>query len=183
MPATLRGRLIAGLVTLLAIACATVGLVTYLAAQNALSDELLGDLVAALQAARDDDAVRCVVLTSTHDRVFSAGANLAGFAADAPLVIPALNRDGDCLSDLIMPMFGSIAAAESVLLSFDPFQGGDGALANIAIDRALNDDPGYSMALLLREALDSGAPPGLARLPMTPEEVAAAYDAADVASR
>ena len=54
--------------------------------RNALSDELLSDLIAALQAARDDDAVRCVVLTSTHDRVFSAGANLAGFAADVPLV-------------------------------------------------------------------------------------------------
>jgi enoyl-CoA hydratase len=54
--------------------------------RNALSDELLADLIAALQAARDDDAVRCVVLTSTHDRVFSAGANLAGFAADVPLV-------------------------------------------------------------------------------------------------
>jgi hypothetical protein len=35
------------------------------------------------------------------------------------------------------------------------------------------------MALLLREALDSGAPPSMARLPMTPEEVAAAYDAAE----
>jgi isocitrate dehydrogenase (NAD+) len=34
-------------------------------------------------------------------------------------VIPALNRDGDCLSDLVMPMFGSIAGAESVLLAFD----------------------------------------------------------------
>jgi enoyl-CoA hydratase/carnithine racemase len=54
--------------------------------RNALSDELLGDLIAALQVARDDDAVRCVVLTSTHDRVFSAGANLAGFAAGVPLV-------------------------------------------------------------------------------------------------
>jgi enoyl-CoA hydratase/carnithine racemase len=54
--------------------------------RNALSDELLGDLTAALQTARDDPAVRCVVLTSTHDRVFSAGGNLAGFAADAPLV-------------------------------------------------------------------------------------------------
>jgi enoyl-CoA hydratase len=54
--------------------------------RNALSDELLGELIAALQAARDDDAVRCVVLTSTHDRVFSAGANLGGFAADVPLV-------------------------------------------------------------------------------------------------
>ena len=54
--------------------------------RNALSDELLGELVAALQAAKEDAAVRCVVLTSTHDRVFSAGANLAGFAADVPLV-------------------------------------------------------------------------------------------------
>jgi isocitrate dehydrogenase (NAD+) len=46
-------------------------------------------------------------------------AGLIGGAADGPLVIPALNRDGDCLSDLVMPMFGSIAGAESVLLAFD----------------------------------------------------------------
>jgi 3-hydroxypropionyl-coenzyme A dehydratase len=54
--------------------------------RNALSDELLGELTASFEAARDDHAVRCVVLTSTHDRVFSAGANLAGFAAEVPLV-------------------------------------------------------------------------------------------------
>jgi isocitrate/isopropylmalate dehydrogenase len=35
------------------------------------------------------------------------------------LVIPALNRDGDTLSDFVLQMFGSIAAAESVILSFD----------------------------------------------------------------
>jgi isocitrate dehydrogenase (NAD+) len=46
-------------------------------------------------------------------------AGLISGAADAPLVIPSLNRDGDCLSDLVMPMFGSIAGAESVLLAFD----------------------------------------------------------------
>ena len=46
-------------------------------------------------------------------------AGLVSGAADAPLVIPALNRDGDCLSDFVMPMFGSIAGAESVLLAFD----------------------------------------------------------------
>ncbi|HTU69287.1 MAG TPA: isocitrate/isopropylmalate family dehydrogenase [Candidatus Baltobacteraceae bacterium] len=40
-------------------------------------------------------------------------------AGDNPLVIPALNRDGDCLSDFVMQLFGSIAGAESVLLSFD----------------------------------------------------------------
>jgi enoyl-CoA hydratase len=54
--------------------------------RNALSDELLLDLGAALTAARDDDAVRCVVLASTHERTFSAGGNLSGFAADVPLV-------------------------------------------------------------------------------------------------
>jgi enoyl-CoA hydratase len=54
--------------------------------RNALSDQLLGELIEALEGARDDPAVRCVVLTSTHDRVFSAGANLGGFAADVPLV-------------------------------------------------------------------------------------------------
>ena len=36
-----------------------------------------------------------------------------------PLVIPALNRDGDTLSDLVMKMFGTIAGAESVILGFD----------------------------------------------------------------
>jgi isocitrate dehydrogenase (NAD+) len=46
-------------------------------------------------------------------------AGLITGAGDAPLVIPALNRDGDCLSDLVLPMFGSIAGAESVLLSFE----------------------------------------------------------------
>ncbi len=36
-----------------------------------------------------------------------------------PVVIPALNRDGDCLSDMVLAMFGSIAGAESVLLALD----------------------------------------------------------------
>jgi isocitrate/isopropylmalate dehydrogenase len=39
--------------------------------------------------------------------------------ADAPLVIPSLNRDGDLLSDFVLPLFGSIAGAESVLLALD----------------------------------------------------------------
>ena len=54
--------------------------------RNALSNELLDDLIAALESARDDPAVHCVVLTSTHEKVFSSGANLGGFAAEAPLV-------------------------------------------------------------------------------------------------
>jgi hypothetical protein len=70
---------------------------------------------------------------------------------------------------------GYIAAPAS-LLAFVAWQSGNGALANVALDRALADDPDYSMAMLLRQAVDSGAPPSLARLPMTPEEVAASYD-------
>jgi enoyl-CoA hydratase len=54
--------------------------------RNALSDELLAQLVDALRSAREDDDVRCLVLTSTHETVFSSGGNLAGFAAELPLV-------------------------------------------------------------------------------------------------
>jgi isocitrate/isopropylmalate dehydrogenase len=35
-----------------------------------------------------------------------------------PLVVPTLNRDGDCMSDLVLGLFGSIAGAESVLIGF-----------------------------------------------------------------
>jgi len=54
--------------------------------RNALSAELLDELLHAFAAARDDEAVRCVVLASSHERVFSSGANLGGFASDVPLV-------------------------------------------------------------------------------------------------
>ena len=69
---------------------------------------------------------------------------------------------------------GYIAAPAS-LLAFTAWQTGNGALANLALDRALADDPGYSMAQLLRDVIDAGTPPSMARLPMTPEEVAASY--------
>jgi isocitrate/isopropylmalate dehydrogenase len=36
-----------------------------------------------------------------------------------PLVIPSLNRDGDILSDLVLPLFGSIAGSESLLVAFN----------------------------------------------------------------
>jgi isocitrate dehydrogenase (NAD+) len=36
-----------------------------------------------------------------------------------PLVIPSLNRDGDILSDLVLPLFGSIAGSESLLIALD----------------------------------------------------------------
>jgi enoyl-CoA hydratase/carnithine racemase len=54
--------------------------------RNALSDDLLDGLLAALDRARADDDVRCVVLTSTHEKVFSAGGDLGQFAATGSLV-------------------------------------------------------------------------------------------------
>src|SRR3982750_2483644 len=54
--------------------------------RNALSNELLGELIDAFETAKQDDAVRCVVLASSHERVFSSGANLGGFAGEVPLV-------------------------------------------------------------------------------------------------
>jgi len=40
-------------------------------------------------------------------------------SAGDPLVIPTLNRDGDILSDLVLPLFGSIAGSESLLVAFE----------------------------------------------------------------
>jgi enoyl-CoA hydratase/carnithine racemase len=54
--------------------------------RNALSDELLDELIAAVVRAGDDDAVRVLVLGSSHDRIFSAGGDLKAFASDAPTI-------------------------------------------------------------------------------------------------
>jgi isocitrate dehydrogenase (NAD+) len=63
-------------------------------------------------AARHPDVVyEPQLIDATYALLISSGGE--------PMVIPALNRDGDCLSDLVMQLFGSIAGAESVLLSFD----------------------------------------------------------------
>jgi len=54
--------------------------------RNALGNETLDGLIEAFELARDDEGVRAVVLTSSHEKVFSAGGNLDGFAADVPLI-------------------------------------------------------------------------------------------------
>jgi enoyl-CoA hydratase len=54
--------------------------------RNALSPQMLGGLIEAIEHARDEEGARCVVLASSHEKTFSSGANLGGFAADAPLV-------------------------------------------------------------------------------------------------
>jgi enoyl-CoA hydratase/carnithine racemase len=54
--------------------------------RNMLSGQMLAELVAAMKTARDSEEVRAVVLTGAGDRVFCAGADLGGFAADASLI-------------------------------------------------------------------------------------------------
>ncbi|GGV37471.1 hypothetical protein GCM10010182_72160 [Actinomadura cremea] len=68
------------------------------------------------------------------------------------------------------------AAGPAALLAYAAYTAGDGGLANIALDRALDADPGYSMAVLLRQVITSGIPPSRARMRMTPGQLAAAYD-------
>ncbi len=67
--------------------------------------------------------------------------------------------------------------APAALLAFTAWQAGNGALAAVAVDRALAADPDYSMALLLSGALQAGLPPSAAKMPMTPAEVAGSYAA------
>lgn len=79
-------------------------------------------------------------------------AGLLTGATETPLVIPTLNRDGDCLSDMVMPMFGSIAGAESVLLAFDEDYAVDVAMAEAPHGTApslMGKDLANPMAMIL----------------------------------
>jgi hypothetical protein len=78
-------------------------------------------------------------------------------------------------TDLVRRADAARVPGPAALLAFTAWQCGEGALANIAIDRALAADPGYSMALLLRDVIDAGVPPSAARVPMSPEEVEESY--------
>lgn len=64
------------------------------ATRNSLSPQMVGGLIAAFQRAREEEAARCVVLASSHERVFSSGANLGGFAGEVPLVHKHFGIDG-----------------------------------------------------------------------------------------
>jgi isocitrate dehydrogenase (NAD+) len=94
-------------------------------------------------------------------------AGLLTGATETPLVIPALNRDGDCLSDMVLPMFGSIAGAESILLAFDDDYEVDVAMAEAPHGTApslMGKDLANPMAMLLAcgALLQYAAPRGFA---------------------
>ncbi|MDL4815803.1 DUF4192 domain-containing protein [Actinomadura opuntiae] len=69
--------------------------------------------------------------------------------------------------------------APASLLAYAAYSAGDGGLANVALERALEADPAYSMAVLLRGVIDAGIPPTKARMRMTPRQLATAYNEPD----
>ena len=70
-----------------------------------------------LKEEMDGAAARHPAVLYRPTLIDAAYAGLITESSHGPLVIPALNRDGDCLSDLVLALFGSIAGAESVLLA------------------------------------------------------------------
>ena len=70
----------------------------------------------------------------------------------------------DLWRDVLRRVEPSFAAAPACLTAYAAYLSGDGALANVALDRAIEVNPGYSMAALLRDIMLSGIPPARARL-------------------
>ena len=87
--------------------------------RNMLSGQMLSELVDAMKTARDSEDVRAVVLTGAGDKVFCAGADLGGFAADAPLVAKHFASDLFLEFFRLMPRLGkpSLCAANGHVLA------------------------------------------------------------------
>jgi enoyl-CoA hydratase len=87
--------------------------------RNMLSGQMLSELVDAMKTARDSDDVRAVVLTGAGDKVFCAGADLGGFAADVPLVAKHFATDLFLEYFRLMPRLGkpSLCAANGHVLA------------------------------------------------------------------
>src|SRR5207247_1006644 len=86
---------------------------------NRLSGRMLVELVEATRRVRDDEAVRAMVLTGAGDKAFCAGADLGGFAADAPLIQKHFASDLFLEFFRLMPRLGkpSLCAANGHVLA------------------------------------------------------------------
>ncbi len=87
--------------------------------RNALSGQMLGELVDAMVRVRDSDEIRVVVLTGAGAKAFCAGADLGGFATDAPLVQKHFSSDRFLEFFRLMPRLGkpSLCAANGHVLA------------------------------------------------------------------
>lgn len=101
-------------------------------------------------ALTDDEVAWLTVLlrqVPVRDRIW------AGITGPAPHV--------DLWADVVRRAEAHLAPAPASLLAFAAWRSGDGALAAVALDRALDADPSYSMALLIEDALRAGIPPSV----------------------
>jgi enoyl-CoA hydratase len=100
--------------------------------RNALSPDMLEGLIAAFERARDEDEARCVVLASSHEKTFSSGASLGGFAGDTSLVekhfgserfvglfklIGALGKPTVCAAHVLAGALGIALACDLIVAS------------------------------------------------------------------
>jgi Domain of unknown function (DUF4192) len=87
------------------------------------------------------------------------------------------HREDHCRlwTDVVRGAALDFVPAPASLLAFAAWQAGNGAVAVMAVERALAADPDYSMAHLLDAAVQAALPPAAARMPMTPAAVAASY--------
>ncbi len=120
----------------------------------------------------DQDAARMAVLLSDLRVRDEAWALIDPADVDPHLALWA---------DMTRRAHTNVAACAS-LLAFAAWAHGDGALANVALDRAFEADPDYSMAHLISQALQAAVPPP-AKQVMTPAELAAAYGEKPALSR
>jgi isocitrate/isopropylmalate dehydrogenase len=84
-----------------------------------------------LKEEMDEAAARHPDVPYTPQLIDATFALLLSASGD-PMVIPALNRDGDILSDLVLPLFGSIAGSESLVVAFGDHYVPDVVLAEAA---------------------------------------------------
>jgi hypothetical protein len=77
--------------------------------------------------------------------------------------------------DMVRRVDPQYAAPVACLMAYAAFMDGDGPLANIALDRAVEADPDYSLAGLLRGVIQASLPPEKARLSLTAEELDELY--------
>src|SRR4051794_1604012 len=87
--------------------------------RNMLSGQMLSELVEAMKLAKASEEVRAVILTGAGEKVFCAGADLGGFAADAPLVAKHFASDLFLEFFRLMPRLGkpSLCAANGHVLA------------------------------------------------------------------
>ncbi|MES9540773.1 MULTISPECIES: DUF4192 domain-containing protein [unclassified Actinomadura] len=138
----------------------------YLAHPSTPAEDDLAFVLALLARARTgtrptDDEVAWLGLLLTDLRLRDE--TWARLDEDAPAADIAFWRD------IVRRVDPAYAPAPASLLAFTAYSAGDGGLANVALQRALDSDPAYSMAVILREVVNAGIPPSRLRMHTPPD--------------